>query len=53
MPFNGSNFGSSHWTATTWAPNATLAWYVNFMLGDVRPLEKTNEMKVRLVRSGP
>lgn len=52
MPYNISTYGYFHWTASTWAPNASLAWYVNFSLGDVRPLEKTNEMKVRLVRSG-
>ncbi len=52
MPYNVSTVGYFYWTASTYASNAMFAWYVNFNLGDVRPLQKDYEFKVRLVRSG-
>ena len=43
---------SSYWSSTTYAPNTSSAWYVNFDVGIVYSYNKTNINYVRCV-SGP
>lgn len=42
----------SVWTASPYALNAALAWYVDFNAGDVGPAFKSGAKHIRLVRGG-
>jgi hypothetical protein len=41
-----------YWTADTYAPDPSDAWFVYFGFGDTYAISKTNSFYVRLVRSG-
>jgi hypothetical protein len=43
---------SWYWPSTTYAPNASYAWRVNFILGNLGAYYKTGYQRVRLVRGG-
>ena len=42
----------SFWSATPYALNAALSWFVDFNAGDVGPAFKTGSKNIRLVRGG-
>ena len=43
---------SAFWTSTTYAPNPSTAWLVNFLYGNTQAWDKRSTYYVRLVRSG-
>lgn len=51
-PILGPTKANEYWTATTLADNASYAWSVSFVTGDVLYLDKTVSKSVRAVRGG-
>lgn len=51
-PILGPTKTNEYWTATTLADNASYAWSVSFVTGDVLYLDKTVAKSVRAVRGG-
>lgn len=48
----GATQSNNYWSATTYQPNPTNAWIVNFNDGNVNNDNKTNNNYVRAVRAG-
>lgn len=49
FPANGKGY---YWSSSTYAPNASNAWLVNFVNGFLNANNKTDSVQVRLVRGG-
>lgn len=45
-------FNGQHWTSTTWVNSTSMAWGVNFAIGELFPFGKSSALRVRAVRGG-